>query len=140
MGFFSIFLTIFLLFVLFCYSIAPKCIIEKKNDYVKFFLWFFSCYLLLEGIFSLLLFRALPYDKTTHEYTLLFYVLALCPALFVAHLLYPFKTVKRSQHLTFFLFFASVFCACTGVFFLLLHFSNMQTYFRCIVYFFAFKL
>jgi hypothetical protein len=124
MCFLSIFLSVFLLFVLFCYSIAPKCIIEKKNDYVKFFLWFFICYLFLEGIISLLLYRVFSPDRTNGLYTI-FSILALCPTLFMAHLLYPFKTIKRSQHLTFFLFFASVLCACTGVFFVLLHFSNM---------------
>jgi hypothetical protein len=125
MGFFSIFLTFFLLFVLLCYNIAPKWIIEQKNDYVKFFLWFFVCYLFLEGITSLLLLRVFPYDKTTHDNILLFFVLALCPTLFTAHLLYPFKTIQRSRHLTFFLFFGSVLCACIGVFCVLLHFSNM---------------
>jgi hypothetical protein len=124
-GFLFYFLMCVCVFVLICYSIAPKCIIEKKNDYVKFFLWFFTCYLFLEGIISLLLLRVFPYNRITHDNIILFFILALCPALFVAHLLYPFKTIKRSQHLTFFLFFGSILCACAGIFFILLHFSNM---------------
>jgi hypothetical protein len=52
-------------------------------------------------------------------------LLLLCPALFVFHLLYPFKEVKRNQHLSFFLFFASLLDACIGLYCILLATSNM---------------
>jgi hypothetical protein len=103
-----------------CYWIAPKFIVAEKSEYVKFFLIFFTCYFALDGIVSLALYRLCDVDPPgALEYT----VLLLCPALFVFHLLYRFKEVKRNQHLSFFLFFASILSGCVWLFGLAL--SNM---------------
>jgi hypothetical protein len=80
----------------------------------------------LHGIATLVVGRAFDtFDiNRLHEVHFVF-ILALTPILFIAHLLYPFKTVKRNQHLSFFLFFGSLLCACIAGFFILLSFSNM---------------
>jgi hypothetical protein len=119
MGTFSILLAVFFGFMAACYWMSPKSIITKKKDYVKFLLVYFAGYMTLNGITTLLFHHSKLYEV---NYV---FILALAPTLFVAHLLYPFKTVQRSQHLSFFLFFASLLCGCIGIFSVLLHFSNM---------------
>jgi hypothetical protein len=119
MGVFSIFLAVFLGVMVGCYWICPKSIIAEKKDYVKFSLIYLAAYLALNGI-TTLLFHPGKWDEVNG-----IFILALIPTLFVAHLLYPFKTVQRSQHLNFFLFFASLLCGCIAIFFTLLYFSNM---------------
>jgi hypothetical protein len=101
--------------------VCPKTIIAEKKDYVKFFLLFFAGYTALHGIAQLVL--GIKYI-TSGNIELVF-ILVLSPILFIAHLLYPFKTLKRNQHLNFFLFFGSLLSACIGIFFTLLAFSNM---------------
>jgi hypothetical protein len=125
MGTFSIFCFLFLLFMAICYWIAPKFIIAEKSEYVKFFLIFFTCYFALEGIVSLALYRLSNFSHSELSDLPLYSVLLLCPALFVFHLFYSFKTVKKNQHLSFFLFFASLFSVCVGLFCLALALSNM---------------
>jgi hypothetical protein len=115
MGAFSIFLLAFLLFTTFCYTKAPKCIIAEKQEYVKFFLTFFILYFALDGISSLVIYNIFNYSPQPCILPII-NVLLLCPALFVYHLAYPFKNVKRNQHLSFFLFFASLLSACVGLF------------------------
>ena len=93
------------------YLLCPKSIIAKKNEYVKFFLLFLSAYFLLFLILRFVLVSPqepnLPSMSPKNLLAFLFY-LGFCPALFVANLIYPFKTVKRSQHLSFFTFLFSL--------------------------------
>jgi hypothetical protein len=114
MGAFSIIFSLFLLFMAICYWISPKFIIAEKSEYVKFFLIFFTCYFALDGIVSLALYRLCD---VPHMVPLEYSALLLCPALFLFHLLYRFKEVKKNQHLSFFLFFAALFSICVGLFF-----------------------
>jgi hypothetical protein len=124
MGVFSLFLSVFLLVTLICYRISPKCIIEEKKEYVKFFLSFFIAYFALNGIATLALFHLFELRDTEGIMRLIF-ILALCPVFFIFHLLYPFKDVKRNQHLSFFLFFASLLSACVAMFGVMIALSNM---------------
>ncbi|MDR3246030.1 MAG: hypothetical protein LBT50_06310 [Prevotellaceae bacterium] len=119
MGVFSIFLAVFFGIMIACYWICPKSIISGKQDYVKFLLIYLAIYFALNGIVTLLFHHSKWYEINV------IFILALIPTLFVAHLLYPFETVQRNQHLNFFLFFASLLCGCIAIFFTLLHFSNM---------------
>ena len=107
--------------MLVCYWICPKAIIAEKKDYVNFFLCFFICYAALHGIISL----AFGMQQIENVHVHVVFILALFPILFIAHLLYPFKTVKRNQHLSFFLFFAALLSMAIAGFFVLLAFSNM---------------
>jgi hypothetical protein len=111
-GAFSILLSGFLLFTTICYWIAPKSIIAEKQEYVKFFLIFFTIYFALDGIVTLALTRVFNFSYSDVKGMWIFSVLSLCPLLFIFHLLYPFKEAKRNQHLTFFLFFASLLIVC----------------------------
>ncbi|MDR1593054.1 MAG: hypothetical protein LBS43_01055, partial [Prevotellaceae bacterium] len=108
-GSFSILVSGFFLFMTICYWISPKSIIAEKQEYVKFFLTFFIIYFALDGIVSLALYRVFNFSDSDMRGMWMLSVLSLCPLLFIFHLLYPFKEVKRNQHLTFFLFFASLF-------------------------------
>lgn len=109
---------LFLLCVMVAYLLCPKKIIEKKNEYVKFFLFFLSGYFFLFFILN----NLIQNKEITHQ---LFGVLSPL-ALFVFHLLYPFKEVKRNQHLSFFLFWIALFCVGLGGLIILLH--GMATY------------
>jgi hypothetical protein len=115
-GTFSILLSGFLLFTTICYWIAPKAIIAEKQEYVKFFLTFFICYFALDGIVTLMLVRVFEFSHSDMRGMWMISLLSLCPLLFVFHLLYPFKEVKRNQHLSFFLFFASLLVVCAAAF------------------------
>jgi hypothetical protein len=107
---FSILFSIFLLFMTFCYWICPKTIIADKKEYVKFFSMFFAGYAALHGIAQLVF----NIQCVANGYIELVFILALSPILFITHLFYPFKTLKRNQHLNFFLFFGSLLSACIG--------------------------
>ncbi|MDR2473230.1 MAG: hypothetical protein LBD53_06645 [Tannerella sp.] len=105
MGIFSILLAGYLFFVAICYWLCPKCIIEKKTEYVSFWLLFLSFYTLMNGIVTLILARCF---STPMAEANLYYGITFIPFLFMAHLIYPFRKTKRNQHLSFFLFFASL--------------------------------
>jgi hypothetical protein len=124
-GAFSLLFSIFLLFTAICYRKSPKSIIAEKKEYVKFFLDFFILYFAFDGIATLSLYRLFGNNRLLDDYLPLVVILALFPALFLFHLLYPFKEVKRNQHVSFFLFFASILMGCIGLFFILLDLSNM---------------
>jgi hypothetical protein len=124
-GAFSILLSAFLLFTTICYRIAPESIIAEKKEYVKFFLSFFIFYFALDGITTLVLNRVFNVGYYPIWIGASVFILALWPILFIFHLLYPFKEVKRNQHLSFFLFFASLLSTCIVMFFILLGMSNM---------------
>ncbi len=83
------------------YFLSPDRVVTKKNEYVKFFLSFFSAFFVL----FIILTNIIANNEITH---LLFWV-SLSPLLFLVHILYPFKEVKRNQHLSFFLFFISLY-------------------------------
>lgn len=83
------------------YFLCPSKIIEKKNEYVKFFLSFFSIIFLV----FIILTNIICNEEITH----LLFKMSIAPLLLIANLLYPFKTVKRNQHLNFFLFFISLY-------------------------------
>lgn len=116
-------------FIAACYFLCPKSIIAKKLEYVKFFLLFLSIYLLLFLILRNVLGSPQDYNlpgKSPKDLLMFLFALGFCPALCVANLVYPFKTVKRSQHLSFFLFMISL-CS-VGIFGLVVGvhaFSNM---------------
>lgn len=78
------------------YWMCPPNIIEKKNEYVKFALLFFSAF------FSVFLIVAnlMENDGLTH----LLFGWTVLPALFIVHMFYPFRKVRRNQHVSFFLF------------------------------------
>lgn len=98
-------------FITACYLLCPKAIIEKKNEYVKFFLLFLSAYFFLFLIMRYLLGSPHDYDipeKSPKDLLVFLFTLGFCPALFIANLVYPFKSVKRSQHLSFFTFLISL--------------------------------
>lgn len=90
-----------IIFVTVSYYLCPKRFIEKKNEYVKFFLTFFSLFFLL--------FLLITNIICNSEFTHLLFKISLAPVLLISHLLYPFKEVKRNQHLNFFLFFISLY-------------------------------
>ncbi len=100
-------------FITICYLLCPKFIIERKNEYLKFFLLFLSAYFLLFLIVRFLLGIFQDYnipEKSPRSFLLFLFAMGFCPAMFIANLIYPFKTVKRSQHLSFFLFLFSLCC------------------------------
>ena len=93
----------FLLFILMdaAYRLCPPKIIEKKQEYVLFFLDFLSLY------FTLFIFITNIVKEPSFSH-FLFWTL-LFPVLFLFHLIYHFKTVYKSRHLSFFLFFVAVY-------------------------------
>ncbi len=116
-------------FVTVCYVLCPKSIIERKNEYVKFFLVFLSVYYLAIQAICFLL-RAVPNHAISGEdprsLPLALFALGFSPALLLANLVYPFKTVRRSQHLSFFAFLISLLTiGFVGVIWVAHAFSNM---------------
>jgi membrane-bound metal-dependent hydrolase YbcI (DUF457 family) len=97
---------LFVLLITVAYYYSPKRFIEKKNDYVKFSLSFLSVYFLL----FIVLTNIINDRGITHT----IFGIAFVPALYVYHLLFPFKTVKRNQHLNFFLFFIALYVGIIG--------------------------
>lgn len=91
-----------LIIIAICYWCYPARFLEKKYDYVKFVLLFFSVYFLT---FFVLRNICNWEDEMVHEiwWTLLF------PCLWLGHRFYPFRLVKRSQHVDFFLFFLALY-------------------------------
>jgi len=92
---------LFIMVMAMAYFLCPKTFIEKKLEYIKFGLTFLSIFFLLFIIIT----NVLCSDGMTH---MLFWI-SILPALFLFHLVYPFKEVKRNQHLNFFLFFSSLY-------------------------------
>ncbi|OAV69752.1 hypothetical protein Barb4_01623 [Bacteroidales bacterium Barb4] len=88
-------------FLAVAYYVVPERFIQKKHDYVKFILTFLSLFFLVFIVVT----NLLNNRAATHMLEGVTFV----PALFIYHLLFPFKTVKRNQHLTFFLFFLTLF-------------------------------
>jgi hypothetical protein len=82
------------------YLFCPPKIIAEKKEYVKFFLLFFSVYFFL----FIVIINILKDREATH----MLFKVCVVPALFISHLFYPFKTEKKNQHLSFFLFFFSL--------------------------------
>jgi uncharacterized membrane protein YoaK (UPF0700 family) len=100
------------------YFVCPKNIIEKKNEYIKFFLVFLSIFFFVFIIVT----NVIQDEDITHS---LVYI-TLIPALFCFHMLYPFKTIKRNQNLNFFLLFLSLYIiAVHGLIYILVLFSDM---------------
>lgn len=83
------------------YLLCPKRFIGEGLEYVKFFLYFLSGYFLL----FLVIANLSKNEDFTH------YLFGICfgLALFGSHCLYPFRKVKRSKHLSFFLFWIGVY-------------------------------
>lgn len=93
----------FLLFIFMdvAYRLCPPKIIEKKQEYVLFSLDFLSLY------FTIFIF--ITNIVKEHSFTHLLFWTLLFPVLFLFHLIYRFKTVKKNRHLSFFLFFLTVY-------------------------------
>jgi len=81
------------------YIYAPDYILDKKKPYITFILTFLS---IVFTVF-LILYNIIQDREVAH----MLFLISLCPLLFIYHLVYPFKKVKRSKHLSFFLFFLS---------------------------------
>lgn len=84
-----------------CYWWCPAKIIDKKEEYVKFFLAALSVYFLL--------FLVVRNVSSSDELVHWLWGVLLCPYLFIAHLFYPFREKRRNRHLSFFLFFAALY-------------------------------
>ena len=92
------------------YYLCPARYLKKKNEYVKFFLVFFSAWFLLMFIAADVLLPIFDDARVSHSPDVKFmFMCLLIPALYFFHWIYQFKTVKKSQHLSFFLFFATLF-------------------------------
>ena len=85
------------------YYFIPIHYLGKKYEYVKFFLVFFSVYFLVMYITEMLLATV-----ACDEVIKFIFAVFLIPALFLSHWLYRFRTIKKSRHLSFFLFFATI--------------------------------
>lgn len=83
------------------YLLCPKRFIGKRLEYVKFFLYFLSGYFLL--------FLAIANLVENRDFTHHLFGICFGLALFVCHCLYPFREVKRSKHLSFFLFWIGLY-------------------------------
>ena len=83
----------FLLFILMdiAYRLCPPKIIEKKQEYVLFSLDFLSLYFTL--------FIVITNIVKDHSFTHFLFWTLLFPVLFLFHLIYRFKTEKKSRHL-----------------------------------------
>jgi hypothetical protein len=95
------------------YLLCPRRFIEKKLEYVKFFLFFLCGYFFL----FLIVANIVQSRQFTH------YLFGVCfaLALWFCHLLYPFKETKRNKHLSFFLFMIGFFCFGLQVLIVILH-------------------
>lgn len=100
------------------YFYCPSKYINKKNEYIKFFLVNFSIYFSLVLVF---------YNISRNmELSHFLFFTFLLPFTYCTHLFYPFKEVKRNQNLNFFLFFLSIYIILVfGFKFLVFAFSNM---------------
>jgi hypothetical protein len=83
------------------YVYSSASVLREKNEYCAFFLKFFS--------FAFTLFVIIMNVLTNTELTHILFWITICPLLFIFHQVFPFKKIKRSQHLSFFLFFISGF-------------------------------
>lgn len=92
-------ITVILVIMTVTYIFSPRILIPHKNEYIKFFLLSISVYV---TIFLILGWLFSGYVNET-----LFFLL-IVPWLFVSHLIYPFKELKRNRNLSFFLFFLSL--------------------------------
>jgi hypothetical protein len=121
---FSILFALFLLLMAFCYWKAPQKMIEKKTEYVLFFLLFGAGYLFLHGVSIKILDILGILDWNTFRLISILTFPLLC---FVTYLFYPFKNINKNlrQHVIFFLFFATLLSIAIAGFFILLEFSNM---------------
>ena len=91
------------------YFLAPKRILPRKNEYVKFALVFLSAFLVLSTISIMVWTIPLEHDspeQVTH--VLLTLAAWFFPLLFAAYMIYKFKTVERNRHVGFFLFWAAL--------------------------------
>ena len=84
-----------------CYWWCPAKVIDKKEEYVKFFLASLSVYFIV--------FLVVRNMSSSDELVHWLWGVLLCPYLFIAHLLYPFRERRRNRHLNFFLFFAALY-------------------------------
>lgn len=110
---------LFLIIATLFYYYSPACFIKEKQEYVKFALLFFTVYFFVFIVLKNLYEWS---DLITHEmwWTFLF------PCLWLGHYFYPFHSVKRNQHLNFFLFFAAFYAIALYGFSMLVNaFSNM---------------
>jgi hypothetical protein len=116
-------------FIALCYILCPKSILPKKNEYVKFFLIFLSIYFFIIQVIGF--FRSdMPNfaisGEDPRDFLKFLFVICFCPALLIANLVYPFKTVKRSRPLSFFLLLFSLCSIGILGFIIVAHaFSNM---------------
>jgi hypothetical protein len=100
------------------YIYAPASILRVKNEYISFFLIFFSL------VFTLFVFVINATRNT--ELTHMVFLTTVFPLLFVFHLIFPFRKTQKSQHLSFFLFFiAAYMLALRGTILLAFAISNM---------------
>lgn len=88
------------------YRLCPSKIIEKKQEYVLFSLDFLSLYFTL--------FIVITNIVKDHSFTHFLFWTLLFPVLFLFHLIYRFKTVKKSRHLSFFLLFLAIYVLVEG--------------------------
>jgi hypothetical protein len=110
-GIFFVFDILVVWFITACYLLCPKSIVGNKNEYVKFFLIFLSIYFFI--IQAVAFFRQDMVNfaisgEDPRDFLMFLFIMGFCPALFIANLVYPFKTVKRSRHLSFFTFLISL--------------------------------
>ena len=128
-GIFFVFDILAVWLITICYLFCPKSILPRKNEYVKFFLLFLSIYFFIIQIVSFLRGNMPNFavsGENPRDFLMFLFVMGFCPALLIANLVYPFKTVKRSRHLSFFALLISL-CS-LGIFGLIVvahAFSNM---------------
>ena len=96
---FDVFGLVVLTILYFC---CPTRFFGKKYDYVKFFLCFLSLLFCVVFAYKLL-------ENPTKETVGMTFWTLFCPILCLSHLVYPFRTAKRSRHITFFSLLISLF-------------------------------
>ena len=93
------FIAIILITILYYY--CPKNIIDKKNEYIQFFLYFLSI------LFTIFIFIINITRSTT--FTHMLFKISFIPLLFIFYSLYKFKNNKKNQNLYFFLLVISIY-------------------------------
>lgn len=93
------FIAIILITILYYY--CPKNIIDKKNEYIQFFLYFLSI------LFTIFIF-IINITRST-AFTHMLFKISFIPLLFIFYSLYKFKNNKKNQNLYFFLLVISIY-------------------------------
>lgn len=84
------------------YFLCPKKYLENKLDYVKFFLTYASVYASIFMLIHALFYTQISGTEAALQSYHAAFALGIAPTLWVAHRLWPFKQVKRNQHISFF--------------------------------------